>query len=1126
MSSINKNYTVYHCHSDLSNGVTNIDSITKYNEYIDYAASLGMKAFAFSEHGSIFQWVKKKQHIEEMGMKYIHAEEFYVTEELFQESKTEEYINKLNNLIESLSDCPENEAQSEIEYFIEENKTKIRDNYHVVLIARNYDGVRELNELSSKAFNKNDGHFYYNPRITLDELINTSDNILVTSACMGGLLCKGNAIVQKKFLKFMVDNKHRCYLEIQHHNDNIQIEYNKYLLKISEKYDIPLIAGTDTHALNQEHLVGREILQRAKDVKFDGESSWDMTFKTYNELVDAYKKQNAIPEEKYLEAIENTNNMADRIEEFKLDYSYKYPKLYDDSLKVFKEKIVLGIKQKGIDKYPNYKEYLNKIKYEIQTYIHNGAIDFMLLEEDYKKALREQNVYCGYSRGSVSGSIIAYLLGITDVDSIKYNLNFERFMNTERISLADVDSDWFKGDRWRVRDYLYKKEGLYCCDIITFNTIAMKGAIKDVGRALNMSPEQTQVISDAVEEIAPGKFTIDDSYREKYSLLFKYVDIVSGTIVSVGNHPAGLVVSPHDVNSAFGIFYSSSNENPISQINMKEVDSLNYVKLDVLGLDCVGLINQTCNFANIPRLTPDNMKFDDINVWKDIAKDCTLIFQFESEFAEGYLQDILREETIQRIKKVNPNFSYIDLMSMANGAIRPAGASYREELAQGIYRDNGHKVLNDFLSPTLGYLVYQEQIIEFLYKFCGFTMGEADVVRRHFSKKTGTETDIPIIKDGGYLNENHYIKGFIQTMYDDYNVKQEEAEQLIENFLQVIIDASNYLFSKNHADPYSYLGFACGYLRHYYPLEFFTAALNIYKEDDEKSRKIKEYIKSKNFEILPIKFGKSRKEYFMDKKNNVIYQGIESIKYCNAQIADELYELAKNKYSTFPELLNDINNKTSVDARQLTILTGLDFFSEFGNNQYLLNIIELCNGVKADKSKGIKAKPALLKYKQIKKDQMEQFGITEFIAKKYCGKETEKQFSQIDNVGLINELINRLDNKPMNVLEQIKFEIEYLGSPIYTNPKISDKYYCVIETKHYKEVRKPYLKLYNINTGEQVKTRITSVKIFEANPIGLWSIIKVNTFTEKIKKKNIGGEWVDDPNGETEQILTDYEVIK
>ena len=1117
-----KNYTVYHCHSDLSNGVTNIDSITKYDEYIDYAASLGMKAFGFSEHGSVFQWVKKKIHTEKMDMKYIHAEEFYITEKLFEDPDTTE-------LCESLLGTDPEEAQKQIEEYIENNKTKIRDNLHCVLIAKNYEGVKELNTLSSKAFNKQDGHFYYVPRITLEELLNTSNNIIVTTACLGGVLCKGNENVQEQMLKFLIKNKDRCYLEIQHHIDPIQIAYNQYLVKISDKYGIPLIAGTDTHALNKTHLIGREILQKAKDVKFEGESNFDLTFKTYDELVECYKKQNAISEDKYLEAIENTNKMADRIEEFKLDYSYKYPKLYEDSIGVFKQKIVEGVKRRGINKYPNYKEYVDRIAYELKTYEHNGAIDFMLLEEDYKSALRNQGVQYGYSRGSVSGSIIAYILGITEVDSIKFNLNFERFMSTERISLADIDSDWFKEDRWRVRDYLFKKEGLYCSDIITFNTIAMKGAIKDVGRALGMSVNEAQAISDAVEQDNNKKDIIDESYREKYPLLFQYVDIVTGTIVSVGNHPAACIVSPHELDSALGTFYSSSDINPISQVNMKEVDLLNYVKLDILGLDCVGLIYKTCDFAGIPMLTPDNINFDDMNVWDDIAKDTTLIFQFESDFAGNYLQDILKPETIARIKEKNPNFSYIDLMSMANGAIRPAGASYRNELSQGIYRDNGHEALNNFLAPTLGYLVYQEQIIEFLHKFCGFTMGQADIVRRHFSKKTGTDKDIPIIKDGGYIvddkgNKSAYIKGFIKTMKDDYGVSGEKAEELIVNFLQVIIDASDYLFSKNHADPYSFLGFACGYLRHYYPLETLTVALNIYKEDSEKIINIKNYIKQKEFKIKPIKFGHSKAEYYFDKKENVIYQGIEGLKYCNAQIADELYELSKNHYDSFVELLKDINEKTSVNSRQLMILTGLDFFSDFGKNKYLLDIIELCNGVKADKKKGIKAKPSLLTVKQIKKDKMEELGISEYLMQKYAGKETEKQYSQIDNVGLVENLAERLENKSMNVVDQVKFEKEYLEYVVYTNPRVSEKYYIVTSFTTYRNPATPYLVLHRIKDGVDIKTRIKKSSVFKDQPFGEYSILKINEFTRSYKSKMINGSW--QKTDEAEDVLEQYEVIK
>ena len=422
------NYTVYHLHSDLSSGVTNIDSVTKYKEYVEYAKSLGMTALGFSEHGSIFEWVHKKEAIEAAGMKYLHCAEVYLTEDNDKEDKH-------------------------------------RDNYHCVLIAKNYDGVKELNKLISKSFNRNDYHFYYVPRISFEELFATSSNIICTSACLGGVIGKGNESIKKRFLKFFIDNKDRCYLEIQHHLVDEQIEYNHILYAISKKTGVPLIAGTDTHCLNETHVEGRKILQRGKGVFFSDEELWDLTFKAYDELIIAYEKQGALPKEVYLEAINNTNVMANSVENFKLDYSKKYPKLYNDSEKVLKQKIVEGIKNRGVNKYDNFNEYKKKIQYELETYEHNGAVDFLLLEEDYKTALKKQGVSFGYSRGSVSGSVIAYLLGITEVDSIKYNLNYERFMNKERVSLSDVDTEWSKKDRYKVREYLFNKEGLYCCDI-------------------------------------------------------------------------------------------------------------------------------------------------------------------------------------------------------------------------------------------------------------------------------------------------------------------------------------------------------------------------------------------------------------------------------------------------------------------------------------------------------------------------------------------------------------------------------------------------------------------------------------------------------------------------------------
>lgn len=1054
-----------------------VDSITSFQEYIDKAKECGMKAIAFTEHGAVLHNIAKRQACEKAGIKYINAEEFYITES------------------------------------IEKGKL-IRDNYHCCLFAKNYDGVRELNRLSSISMNRDDGHFYHNPRITFDELINTSDNILISTACVGGILCKGNEEIRDKFLEFIVNNKHRCWLEIQPHNFPLQKRYNQYLYTLSQQYDLKVIATNDVHAVDKNAMIGRSIEQKAHKIEFHDEDECDLTWKTYEEMIEAFDEQSCLPEEFYTEALNETNHFADMIEPYELDYSKKYPR-YDNSEQEFKKRIVQGIKERGIDKLPNFKtEYIPRIQEELQTYKHNDAIDFMLLDADYKNWMTENNMHYGVSRGSVSGSLIAYLLHNTDVDSVKYDLNFSRFMNTERVSLADVDTDIYADDRYKVREYLFNKQGLYCCNIITFNTIQMKAAIKDVARALDYTPEQAQAISDTVEQDDNGKDFVPENIRSQYAELFKYVDMVIGTITSLGRHAAGIVCSPTDITYDFGTLTITSDPRPVSQIDMHEIDSLNYVKLDLLGLNAVGLIDKACKLAGIDYLTPDNIDFSDENVINSIAEDTTLIFQFESGFASESLKKTLSKETLANIRKQNDNISYLDIMAMVNGAIRPAGESYREQLFNGIYKDNGNEALNNFLKPTLGFLVYQEQIIDFLHEFCGFTMGQADVVRRHFAKKTGTENDIPIIKNGGYLVDVHgnkdgkYIKGFIATAQEKYGMTKDEAETVIVDFLKVIEDASNYLFSRNHAVPYSMIGLFIGHLRYYHKLELLTAALNIYMDNDAKMASIKAYIKSQGISINGVKFGKSKADYFMDKENNSIYQGIGSIKYCNSQIADELYDLSNNHYDNFIDLLQDIKSKASLNARQLEILIKLNFFSDFGKSQKLLDILTIYD--------------KLVGKSQIKKADIEKLGISDTkLFEKFVGSETKALYRNLDMIGYVKEVSKQIEDKPMSLKKQIEAEKEYLGYVDYINPNAPEGFYYVEEFKTYKDKRKPYVTLYHLKTGQLVKTRVVNGDNFSKSPFEKGSVLNV-WFAEQYKKKLVDGKWV--KTEEKEKIMSAWEA--
>ena len=1036
----------------LSNGVTNIDSVTSYDQYIKQAHEWGMKAMALSEHGSVFQFVKKKLCMEEHGMKFIAAEEFYVTQTLSE---------------------------------------KVRDNYHCLLIAKNYDGVLELNKLSSKSFNRDDNSFYYVPRITIEDVKNTSDNIIVSSACLGGVLNKAPDSIKNNFIQWMTTHKDRCFLEIQPHLDENQITYNRYLWELSKQTGLPLLMCTDTHALNAAHVEGRRILQKAKDIHFDGEDKFHLEMLSYDELIDLCRQQDALPMDVYLDAIEMTNTVADMIEPFELDYSYKYPHLWgDDSEKVFRAKIADGIKWRGVDKLPNYQEYLDRIEYEMKAYIHNGAIDFMLLMEDIIYWCRTQDIQIGYGRGSCTGSLIAYLLGITEMDSVKYGLNFDRFMNVERISLSDIDSDIAPNRIDEVKNYVFNKHGLYCADIITFNTIALKGAIRDVGRALGMPLHDVSAICNNVD----GN---EEKYRKLYPELFKYVDIVNGCVVSIGNHPSGMIVAPHSIDDRMGLCTTSTDTVPISQINMKEVDLQNYVKLDLLKLVTIQIINDACKLIGIDRLTPDNMDVNDAAVWKSIRDDTTAIFQLESQSAQQYVKKLLSDETIAKLRKFQPNIDYITLLSMGNGAIRPAGASYRDELANGDVRTYGNEAIDKFMSRTFGFLIFQCQIIEFLHQYCGYTMGEADVVRRHFAKKIGTDKDIPQIK-----------AGFAKTMAEHYGMSKVESEKTIADFIRVIEDASNYLFSLNHSQPYSYEGYAEGWLRYHYPLQFLTVCLNAEQDDEEKTNALTAYAHKVGIKIKSPKFRHSHAEYFCDTKENVIYKGLSSIKNMSASTAEALYSMRNMKFKNFAHflfVLQDVPGKP--DSRQLDILIKIGFFEEFAPVNVLLKAVEIFN-----------------KYHKCKTIKVEQWLSNNFpldILCKISEKVTEKTASGINNYAAVIAALRNTSFLPTSISDCIKWQVKYLGYSTLSDQSANANDWVVVSV----DVTKygtANVRLYNIAYGVE-RTYKCNKKYWATHPFQTGDVIRASIDDKPKYKKGEDGGWV--KTGETEKYLKLWAIM-
>lgn len=1096
---MNDNYVVYHMHSDISNltAGTGADSVTKYYDYVNKAQELGMSAMAISEHGSVMNWVKKKETIQKAGMKYIHANEVYLTQNLDKE------------------------------------KGLVRDNFHYMLLAKNYDGVLELNKLTTQSYEK-DGHFYYNPRISFDELKATSDNIIMTSACLASPIWRlynraygefGVKDLQAQrdledMLNWMGDNRHRMFFEIQYHTHPQQVAFNQMLMRLSRDLNVPLIAGTDTHALNQEHAKARQLFLKSKGADYGDEDSFDLTFKSYEEVVGMFEKQGALPRNVYLEAIHNTNVMADMIETFELDKSAKYPKMYENPIEVFKTKINEGVVNRGIDKLPveQKKEYFNRIKEELDTYVKLDAVNYMLLQKNIIDWCHSQDIYQGYGRGSVNGSLIAYVLGITEMDSIKHKLNFFRFLNPDRISLADIDIDFPPSRRQEVIDYVASLEGIDFAEIITFNTKKLKGTIRLVGNGLEMPLDEVDAIAKAVETFG-GKDRIDEKWRRQYPKLFEYVDIMIGVIESMGSHPSGFIVSPISLEDHVSTVYTKESKYRVTCLNMKELDGENYVKLDILGLANIELINETCKLAGIERLTPDNIDTKDMEVWKSLRESTLGVFQWESDSAQAYLNLLFSDSTLENIKQnMGDDVDFIEILSFANGAIRPSGDSYRHLLAQGIPNDNGHKALNDSLSDTMGYLVYQEQIMRFLTDFCEHTGAESDSVRRGLAKKEGTHHLLPKIE-----------KGFIHYMVNHEGQTEEFAKEILQAFLKVIDDASAYGFSVNHSSPYSFIGYAGAWLRYHYPLEFLTTILNVMK--DEKANKIMSFAKKNNFKVKDIVFGQSRAEYTFNREEGNVYKGISSIKFLNSKVADELYELAQAKdydRNDWVGLLVDIF-ETSINTKQMEILIRLDFFKEFGAKEALLEVY-LCM---ADKKKA-----NTIGYPQFA-DQTVEVEVrhkktnallrveTKTIKKplKYDVSLKEKtRLERLTNLREYEVAVKQNPPRKIELFEQISFEKENLGYAVSTFPTVTSDYALVLDiNKKYT----PLLTLYRLKDGIEINVKVNKNKFYTDDDQLLYigDIIKVKEVEEKAGWRMVDGKFQQDPS-KRELWLEKLQMVK
>lgn len=889
-----KTYIPYHMHTEYSL----LDSCEKPQAYIDLAVKNGSKAISFSEHGKPLNWTEKWAACKKAGIRYIHSVEIYLTESL---------------------------------------KNKVRDNYHTVLMARNMDGLRELNSLVSRSCDKE--HFYYVNRISFDEFLGMSKNIISTSACLASPLNK----LPRNHPRYMELAKKYDFLEVQPHNHPEQIEFNKRLAELSKEIGTPLIAGTDTHSSSKYKAECRSILLEAKHKSYGDEDSFDLTYKTYDELVDMFRVQGALSEDEYMTAIENTNRLYDMTEDIELDTSIKYPILYgtrEADSKMFTETVERKFREKldsGIIPPEQEAAFRTAIDEEMRVFQKLKMDGFMLSMSELISWCKSQGMAIGTARGSVGGSRVAYVADIIDLNPETWHTVFSRFCNEDRVEIGDIDIDCVESDRPAIFAHITSRFGHdKTARVASFGTMQVKGAIDDIGRALaqkwsrehpnskhnpwslpNIAKIKTEISSVEAQSRSEKKpITEYEEYQrvaKKYPELFYYFEGLFNTKISQSVHPAGMVISPITLVDNFGIF-DKDGENCF-MLDMENVhDYTGLAKYDFLVLKTVQVINDTCKYLGVPYPKTNEIDWNDEAVWDDIVKDPTGIFQFEGNFA------------FESLKKFKPK-DIFDMVIVA-ACIRPSGASYRNELLARKLHHNPSPLIDELLKDNLGYLIYQEDTIKFLQIICGLSGSEADNIRRAIGRKQRDrlEKALPSI-----------LEGYCQKSDQPREIAEQEAKE----FLQVIEDSADYQFGYNHSVAYCLLGYLCAYYRHYHPLEFLTSFLNNAANDDD-IRNGTEYANKIGIRITMPKWGLSKSDYAYDTSKRIITKGLSSIKYMSSGIAEDLYGLAHSRYyKYFTDVLKDIDSKTSLDSRQLDILIKIDFFSEFGNQNELLRITDI-----------------------------------------------------------------------------------------------------------------------------------------------------------------------------------------
>ena len=893
-------FTHLHVHSHYSL----LDGLPKIDELLDYVQELGMDSVAVTDHGVLYGAVEFFKKAKAKGIKPIIGCEVYLA-------------------LESMTQMRPN---------IDDKR------YHLILLVKNEQGYKNLVKLITKAHLEG---FYYRPRIDEELLQKHSEGLIGLSACIQGriprlILAKETKRAEETALRYQeFFGKGNFYLELQRHpHIPEQEKVNEGLVAISKKTGIPLVATNDSHYLKPDDAEAQDILMlinTGADLKDPERLSMkmdDFSLKTPQKMAEEFKD---IPE-----ALQNTQKIVDscnfefELGKMKLPF---FPLPEDKDPDDYLRELCLERLPRRYEK-PS-KEVLERLEFELGVIKQTGFAPYFLIVQDFVNWAKDQRIVVGPGRGSAAGSLVSYCLRITNVDPLKHNLFFERFLNPERISLPDIDLDFADRRRDEVIEYVAQKYGRdKVAQIITFGTMAARAVIRDVGRALGY----TYLFCDQMAKMIPFSFTLSDAlskikeFKDLYNTdeqAKRLIDIgkkLEGVARHASTHACGVVIAKDALDNLVPLQHPTQNEqNVVTQYEMHAIEDLGLLKMDFLGLKNLTIIEDA--LARIYKVQGqsidiENLPEGDKKVYKLLQQADTIgIFQLESDGMRRYLKQLKPSE-------------FEDIIAMI-ALYRPGPM---ELIPDYIARKHGkkkveylHPKLEPILKNTYGICIYQEQLMQIARELAGFTLSETDILRKAVGKK---------IKELLEAQEEKMVQGMVKNGID-----KKIAKQLWEWMLPF----ASYGFNRSHSAAYATISYQTAWLKANFPVEFMAAVLTSEKADMERIAVLIEECKKMGIEVLPPDVNESFMNFGVVPKKNQIRFGLLAIKNVGINAVEAILEerKASGNFQSIQDFVSRVasrdpsrNASRNLNKKSMESMIRAGVFDSLEERNKLLNNLE------------------------------------------------------------------------------------------------------------------------------------------------------------------------------------------